>query len=142
MSNPVGAIVEALFFARSISWRPTGFLLETEVRLVVALSRVCVTGESIRSSSSFSSSSSSMRQLSSLNLCTEPRGYVWRGRAHARTHARTQTVVHARASRFHAHARKTRIQPTADPVAIDERRRARVPRPPNKLIRVIGKLTD
>jgi len=70
--------------------------------------------------------------------------YGTRVHADARTHARTHTDGGARTcvAISRTRAENANLQPTADPLAIDERRRARVPRPPNKLIRVIGKLTD
>lgn len=66
----------------------------------------------------------------------------------ARTHALAcaQTEEGERASRGFSRSH-TRIKAVDDPLAIDERggdarRDVRVPQPPNKLIRVIGKLTD
>lgn len=93
---------KALFFACRRLVEAGGILARgREVRLVVALSRVCVTGESIRSSSSSSSSAfgapielvESVHRATRLRMAREcTRTYA---RIRACTYARTQTVVHA-----------------------------------------------
>lgn len=127
--------MKALFFAQRVSQRLTeDSRSRQEVKLRRTYLSLCVAGLcNRRINTIFRLLYGTVHQFSSLNLCTEPVHAVvarecTRGRAHAHVETR---CTHVRCT-SHVPISRTRVenivherQPTADPVAIDERRETR-----------------